>query len=105
MFDHTLDNMSLHEENGGAVSELLREKGMSASRSRLISDESFFHCFTTPFGDTPDKSFDQEEEYKYATPAYESPRRESTKAPTELLGIPLDDDPDLSSDTYQERQE
>jgi len=42
MFDHTLDNMSIHDENN-TVSELLREKGMppSSSRGRFISDESF----------------------------------------------------------------
>ena len=71
MFDHTFDNMSLHEE-GGAVSELLSEKGMPSPRSRFISDESFFHGIL-PSSDTPDKSFDQEE-YKIATPNQESPR-------------------------------
>ena len=68
MFDHTLDNMSIHDENN-TVSELLREKGMppSSSRGRFISDESFLlqgergSCgqhFLNPNGETPDKSFD-----------------------------------------------
>ena len=89
MFDHTLDNMSLMEDQM-PISELLREKGMTHQRSRFISDESItgFH-----FSDIPDKSFDNEvEEYKEPPSTFEKSRRFSfSHAPVELLGIPMQD--------------
>jgi len=97
MFDHTLDNMSL-QDDGGAVSELLREKVMAPSRSRFVSDESFLGAGVCPF-DIPDKRCHpvEVEEYK-ATPIHtmliDTSCADCMLAPAELLGIPMSDDSD-----------
>lgn len=97
LFDHTLDNMSLHEDGGvGTMSELLREKVLSPSRSRFISDESFLGAGPSLF-DIPDKSIDPNEieEYKVA-PAQptliDTTSADCMLAPAELLGIPMEDE-------------
>jgi len=76
MFDHTLDDMSLLEDGGeNMLSELLRKnsKTPSKSRSRFISDESFFAFRMNPnasFSEAPDKHMMSEaEEYKQAGPS------------------------------------
>jgi hypothetical protein len=93
-FDHTLDNLSMMDNGeGGILSELLREKG---SRSRFISDESFFSR-----NDVHDKHLDtEEEEHKGQLPltAGRSLFQSLAKthhgfcAPVDLLGIPMEEE-------------
>ena len=65
------------------LSDLLRDKG---SRSRFISDESFFTR-----NDVADK-FIEEDELRSTTFSFFRPRNpEVERAPVELLGIPMED--------------
>jgi hypothetical protein len=83
LFDHTLDNMSMADGGDMTLSDLLRDKG---SRSRFISDESFFAG-----NDVADK-YIEEEELKSSTFSLFRPRNpEMERAPVDLLGIPMED--------------
>ena len=101
LFDRTLDNMSMQEDgNGGPlVSELLRAKCLG-SRSRFISDESFFAGGGLS-SDIPDKSFENQPEETKTARSSPTDRHAPSRffTPIDRLGIPIfDDSSDLPCD-------